>query len=158
MAKTHGPALRWLQKAVATLLFAGYSPVAPGTAGSAVTAAAYFFLCPELQPVHWLLLLAGSFAVAVYAAHGMAREWGPDPGPVVVDEAVGFLTTMAFLPASPGVVLGGFLVFRVLDIVKPPPARQLEGLPGGWGIVLDDVMAGVYGNLVLRAILALLPA
>ena len=93
----------------------------------------------------------GSFAVAVYTSGFMAREWGPDPGPVVIDELVGYLVSVAFLPHSIWIAVAGFFLFRVLDIWKPPPARRLERLPGGWGIVLDDVSAGIYCQLILWA-------
>jgi phosphatidylglycerophosphatase A len=140
-----------LHKFVATLFYSGFAPVAPGTAGSAVAAVLYFFGCASLGAVGWLVLLAVAFAVGVRTASVMAAEWGEDPGPVVIDEGVGFLFTVALLPHGAGVAIAGFLVFRVLDIFKPPPARQAESLPGGWGIVVDDVVAGIYGNLLLRA-------
>lgn len=90
-------------------------------------------------------------AVAVVAAGAEARARGAeDPGPVVIDEAAGYLFSVAFLPHGPAMALAGFLLFRVFDILKPPPARQLERLHGGWGIVLDDVAAGIMANAVLR--------
>jgi len=98
-----------------------------------------------------MLLLLGSFAVAVYTAGVMARDWGPDPGPVVIDELVGYLVSVAFLPHSIWIAVAGFFLFRAFDIVKPPPARRLERLPGGWGIVMDDVAAGLYCQLILWA-------
>ena len=116
-----------------------------------MTAVGYYFLCPSLTAVQWILLLVGSLAVAVYTAGVMARDWGPDPGPVVIDEFVGYLVSVAFLPHSIWIAVAGFFLFRALDIVKPPPARRLERLPGGWGIVLDDVAAGVYCQLILWA-------
>ena len=64
---------------------------------------------------------------------------------------MGFLFAVAFLPPDVGTAIAGFFVFRALDIVKPPPARQLEALPGGWGIVADDVVAGLYSNAVIRS-------
>ena len=97
----------------------------------------------------------GRFFIAVYAAQAMERKWGKDPSRVVVDEAVGFLVTVAFLPPGLATASAGFVLFRIFDIAKPPPARRLESLPGGWGVVMDDVAAGVYGNLVLQlAVLA----
>lgn len=118
-----------------------------------MTAVGYYFLCSSLTAVQWMLLLLGSFAVAVYTAGVMARDWGPDPGPVVIDELVGYLVSVAFLPHSIWIAVAGFFLFRAFDIVKPPPARRLERLPGGWGIVLDDVSAGVYCQLILWAAL-----
>ena len=142
--------LESLKKLIATLFFTGYAPLAPATVGSALVAVIYFFFFSSLEVVEWLIVLATIFFVGVYTAHGMEREWGKDPGRVVIDEAVGYLVTVAFLPHSLGLAITGFFVFRILDIAKPPPARQLESLPGGWGIVADDVVAGIYGNLLLR--------
>lgn len=148
-------ALQFVIKAAATLFFSGYTPLAPGTAGSAVVAVLYFYLGSSLGVAEWLVVLATTFVVGVYTAHCMEREWGKDPGRVVIDEGVGYLVTVAFLPHSLGVAAAAFFLFRVFDVVKPTPVRQLERLPGGWGIVLDDVMAGVYGNLLIRIALLL---
>ena len=139
-----------LKKLIATLFFTGYAPLAPATVGSALVAVIYFFFFSSLEVVEWLIVLTTVFFVGVYTAHGMEREWGKDPGRVVIDEAVGYLVTVAFLPHSLGLAIAGFFIFRILDIAKPLPARQLESLPGGWGIVVDDVIAGIYGNLLLR--------
>ena len=76
----------------------------------------------------------------------------PGPGRVVVDEVAGQLATLLATGADLRFALLGFLVFRALDIVKPPPARQFERLPGGWGIMADDLMAGLYGNLILQVV------
>ena len=85
------------------------------------------------------------------ARAGRPRNGARILGRVVVDEGVGFLFAMAFLPPGAGTVIAGFFVFRAFDIVKPPPARQLEALPRGWGIVADDVVAGLYSNVVIRS-------
>ena len=140
-----------LKKIIATLFFSGFAPLAPGTAGSAVAAVIYYFFCASLGVVGWLVVLTAAFFIGVYTADAMAREWGEDPAPVVIDEGVGLLVTVAFLPHSIWTAIVGFFLFRILDIVKPVPARQFERLPGGWGIVADDVAAGVYGNLLIRA-------
>lgn len=125
--------------------------MAPGTAGSAVTAVAYYYLCGSVGLAAWGIILVVVFALAVYAAGAMEEEWGKDPGRVVIDEAIGYLVTVALLPHGMWTAVWGFLAFRFFDVAKPPPIRRLEELPGGWGIVLDDVLAGVYGNLVIRA-------
>ncbi len=150
MASKDRTAAHALKKLIATLFFSGYAPIAPATVGSALVAVIYFFFCSFLGVVEWLIVLTTIFFMGVYVAHGMEREWGKDPGQVVIDEAVGYLLTVAFLPHSLGMAIVGFFLFRVLDIVKPPPARRLERLPGGWGIVVDDVVAGIYGNLLLQ--------
>ena len=81
-----------------------------------------------------------------------------DPGPVVLDEAAGICLTLLFQPFKHGawVFVAGFLAFRLFDITKPPPARQLEKLPAGWGILLDDLAAAVYANLLCQLLLRII--
>lgn len=76
-----------------------------------------------------------------------------DPSSVVIDEFAGIFVVFCFLPLRPGVVIAGFILFRLFDIVKPYPIRFLERVGGGWGIMLDDLLAAVYANLALRVIL-----
>ena len=139
---------------IATVFYAGYSGFAPGTVGSAVALCVYCLL-PPLDAFLWVAFLVPLFFLSVYAAAAGESVWGDDPSPVVIDEFVGYFVTVCALPQSLGVAVAAFFLFRVLDIVKPPPVRQSEALPGGWGIVGDDVLAGVYGNLILRGALAL---
>jgi phosphatidylglycerophosphatase A len=88
----------------------------------------------------------------------MASRLGlKDPGIVVVDEVVGQWVSLLLLPLTPVTVALGFLLFRLLDVVKPWPARDFERLPGGWGIMADDVMAGIYANLLVRVGLLVWP-
>jgi phosphatidylglycerophosphatase A len=147
--------VNFLNKALGTVFFSGYAPLAPGTAGSAVVALLYYCFASQLDAAGWVAALALVFVLAVYTAGALSRQWGDDPGRVVIDEAVGFLATVAFLPHGFWMAVAGFFIFRVLDVLKPPPARRLEALPGGWGIVLDDVAAGVYGNLLIRVALGI---
>ena len=111
----------------------------------------YWLFFPPLGTLAWLGVLLVASAIGVYSAGRAAPEWGDDPGQVVIDEGVGFLFAVAFFPPSAGTVIAGFFVFRAFDIVKPPPARRLETLPGGWGIVADDIVAGLYSNAVIRS-------
>jgi len=137
---------------IATGFYSGYAFVAPGTVGSAVALVIYLLL-PPLSVSAWVLLLGATFAVGVHCSALAEREWGPDPSPVVIDEFVGFFATVFMLPQSVGLAVVAFILFRALDILKPPPARQAEALPGGWGVVMDDLVAGAYANLLLRAAL-----
>ncbi len=146
-----------LARAVATAFGSGYSPFAPGTAGSAVGLLLFWPMAGWKWP--WQLgACVGLFLVGSLAATRVAERVGlKDPGIVVVDEVLGQWVTMAALPFTPATAVGGFLLFRVMDIVKPWPARDLERLPGGWGIMADDVAAGVYAHLALRVGLLVWP-
>ena len=144
-------------RVVATAFGSGYSPVAPGTAGSAVGLLLFWPLAAVGWP--WQLLAAGVLFLVGVAAGGRvaARVGRKDPGIVVVDEVVGQWVTLAALPFTPATAALGFVLFRAADVVKPWPARDLESAPGGWGIMADDVAAGVWAHLALRACLALWP-
>jgi len=143
---------------VATVAYCGYFPIAPGTVGSAAGLLVYALVWWTGSPIVEVGLIAGLFAAGIWAATTAERHFGGiDPGPVVIDEVVGMLITLAFIPVGLSGAIVGFFLFRVFDIVKPYPARRFEQLHGGLGIMADDAMAGVYGNLSLRLILYLLP-
>ncbi len=144
---------------IATFGGIGYFPVAPGTAGSAAGLALVAMLArlPLSRPLHIAVVAAGAagiFALGVWAS-GRAEEFfgRKDPGQVVIDEVVGQM--IAFL-ARPNPswkwLLLGFLSFRVFDVLKPFPAGRAERARGGWGIMLDDVVAGAYALAVLSAL------
>ena len=98
------------------------------------------------------------FAVGVWSATVAERHFGDvDPAPIVLDEVVGTLVTLAFLPVNATGAIVGFLIFRVLDVFKPWPSARFERLPGGLGVMADDGMAAVYGNLALRGLIAVTP-
>ena len=143
---------------LATAGGAGYVPVAPGTAGSAVGVLLYF-LTWQWTLIGQLVLLAVVSGVGVWASSLAARHFkGEDPAPVVIDEVAGQLLTLIVTGGSMVVLVAGFLVFRLLDIVKPWPAGRFEDLPGGFGIMADDLMAGLYGRIVMLAAASLVPA
>ena len=142
-----------LSKLLATWFGCGYFPVGPGTVGSA---AALIIAWAIDQWLSWPPLAFAALAVivtpvGVWAAHRFARSVGAkDPGIIVIDEVLGQWVTLAGAAAFTWKSwLAAFVLFRLFDIVKPPPVRQLEQLPGGMGIVADDLMAGLYGALVL---------
>jgi phosphatidylglycerophosphatase A len=143
--------LNSLERLIVTGLYSGYSHVASGTCGTAVALLTYIFL-PEFSVFGWTFGLVVLFFLSVYTSTKGEAEWGHDPSPVVIDEVMGFFVSVAFLPQSLLVGVLAFFLFRVLDILKPYPAKEAESLPCGWGVVLDDVAAGVYANLILRVI------
>jgi len=106
-----------------------------------------------------LALIVVLFVAGVWSGTEAEHHFGGiDPGPVVLDEVVGMLITLALLPVNVYGALLGFVVFRILDVFKPWPSAQFERLPGGLGVMADDGMAAVYGNLVMRVLLLLAPA
>lgn len=144
---------------IATCGYLGYVPVAPGTFGSAaglvVLAAVRWSGSPALELTVIILL----FAVGVWSANAAERHFGGvDPAPVILDEVVGMLITLAFLPVNITGAVVGFLLFRLFDVVKPWPANRLEAVRGGLGVMADDAMAGVYGNVAMRLLVVVLPA
>ena len=151
--------LRRLGVFIATCAHVGYAPVAPGTFGSAVGLVVYYLVRRQASTAVELGAIALILVVGLWSATEAEHHFGGiDPGPVVIDEVIGMLITLALHPVNVAGATVGFFVFRVLDVVKPWPARRLELLPGGFGVVLDDVMAGVYGNLLMWGLVRLLPA
>jgi phosphatidylglycerophosphatase A len=161
----------FLSRFIATGFFSGYIPWASGTFGTAVGVLIYFIPGVE-SPAILLSLVVIITVVGAITAAQVARVEGhkltktaelakekfqggehtePDPSIVVIDEIAGMLVSLLFLPKTWLVILIAFFAFRFFDIVKPYPARQLERVPNGWGIMLDDVVAGVYANLATHA-------
>ncbi|HEY1213184.1 MAG TPA: phosphatidylglycerophosphatase A [Bryobacteraceae bacterium] len=138
---------------IATWFGCGYFPYGPGTVGSLAAVIIAGALWRYLYDGRlWLLVLILLFSVpAVWASTRTARAMEKkDPGMVVVDEVLGQWVTLLGAPhQTPGTLLVGFLLFRLFDIWKPPPVRQLEKLPEGLGIVADDIAAGIYAALIL---------
>ena len=144
---------------LATFGYVGHFPVAPGSAGSAAALLVFVALRLAGSPALELAVIVVLFAVGCWAGAVAERHYGrTDPGFVVLDEVVGMLLTLVLIPVSWSGALIGFFLFRGFDIVKPFPARQCERLHGGLGIMADDAVAGIYGNLALRLVLYAVPA
>ncbi len=143
---------------ISTVGYAGYFPIAPGTIGSAAGLLVYLVVWWTQSAIVEVGLIAVLFALGVWAGTTAERYFGGiDPGPVVIDEVVGMLITLLFIPVGISGAAAGFLLFRIFDIIKPYPAGRLEALHGGLGVMADDAMAAVYANLSLRAVLWLFP-
>ncbi len=133
----------------------GKLPVAPGTWGAALAALMAVPLIWVDSNLARFVLIAAAITFSFICAKAVdmfADEWGEDPGFVVADEMVGMWLTLVGNPLTLGNYAIGFLLFRFFDIAKPLGVRRLESIPGGWGVVLDDVLAGVYANIVLQLI------
>jgi phosphatidylglycerophosphatase A len=134
---------------VGTTLGTGFFPIAPGTVGSFVAVLALFF-APVLPLSFLIAIILASFLIGVWAAGRCEKIWGKDPGRVNWDEVVGQMITLLWVPKILTFYAAGFLLFRFFDIVKPSPVRNAEKLPGGWGIMMDDVFAGIYAAICLQ--------
>jgi len=146
--------VRRLLRHIATLGPCGWAPVAPATVGSAVVAAIGWFLpVPPLWVT--LALLAAGTLVAVWVSGVAEAELGHDAHPIVADEAVGQTLALLWVPHHWIAFTLSFLLFRVLDVWKPLGAREVQRLPGGWGIVADDVLAGIYACGAFHGLAAL---
>ena len=144
--------LGWL---VGTGLGSGLFPIAPATAGSLVAVTIYYFLPDALfsgDSLGFYLLIALGFLAGIWATGTLIRPGDHDPRRAVWDEFIGMWTTCLFLPTELLWLGAAFLCFRVLDVLKPWPIRRLERLPGGLGIMADDLLAGAYGAVLLNAI------
>jgi phosphatidylglycerophosphatase A len=144
-----------LRLAIVSCGYLGLSPVVPGTVGTLGGVAIAWALASSEQYLLWSLVVCA----VLYAVGRSLGAWseayarGKDPGFFVLDEVIGYLLTVLWVrgPSLATLTLG-FFVFRFLDIVKPPPARRLERMGGGDGILLDDVMSGLYGLAVMAAV------
>jgi phosphatidylglycerophosphatase A len=133
----------------------GWLPIAPGTWGTGVAILMAWPLCYVYPPYTWIILTVFSilfFWIGVKGSDLVADQWGKDPKQTVIDEMVGTWITLLGGPLTWPHLLLGFFLFRFFDIAKPLGVRRIENIPGGFGVMLDDVMAGVYANLVIQVI------
>jgi phosphatidylglycerophosphatase A len=150
--------MRRLALFISTCGYVGYAPFAPGTFGSAAGLGVFYAVRSTGSTAVELVTIALLFAVGIWSGTRAEHHFGGvDPGPIVLDEVVGMLITLCLLPVNPTGAFVGFLVFRVLDVIKPFPSARFEKLPGGLGVMADDGMAAIYGNLVMRALIAVAP-
>lgn len=144
----------WYVNLFASGFLTGFFPVATGTAGSLLAVGIYMIPGFEhpfvIMPACAVVLLFGSNAAAV-----MERRYGHDPAEVTIDEVLGMWLSLVLVPKSLAAAVIAFLIFRVLDIVKPWPARKFDDVRGGMGIMMDDVVVGVYTNLIVHGIVRL---
>jgi phosphatidylglycerophosphatase A len=141
--------MRSIFKHIATLGPVGFVPLAPGTLG---TLAALVFVAITNLPVPLYLVLTAAVTVIGIYASGVVEEITDekDPGCIVIDEVAGYLVSMTFLPATVFYLVSSFILFRIFDILKPPPLDRLQRLKGGTGVMADDILAGIYTNIVLQ--------
>ena len=148
--------MRRLAVLLATGLGVGRLPIAPATWASAAMAVLLYFLLPRVTLPEYLALTFAITALAIVVCGPAEKVLGHDAHPIVMDEVAGMMVTMFAAPVTfPGppyaiALLLGFVLFRIFDIGKPPPVGRAQLLPGAWGIVTDDLLAGVYANVGLQ--------
>lgn len=143
---------RRIAEAIATGFGSGLAPIAPATAGSAAALLLFWVLPIRGDSPWWILLVLIGLTLGAWVSHAVQSEAEPDPRRVVVDEFAGMWVTAAFLDKTAWWMLAAFVTFRVLDVAKPWPIRRFERLPGGLGIMADDVAAGILGAGILNGI------
>ncbi len=141
--------MKFLERAIATFLGLGFFPIAPGTLTSLVVVLAYRLSGPaEIPPLVFAAGAIALFFLGTAASTAYSRDLGQrDPGRIVIDEACGQFIALFLVPGGWAPLAVSFFLFRVLDILKPFPIRRLELLPRGWGIMADDVAAGILAGL-----------
>lgn len=139
-----------LLKYTATLGFIGYMPFAPGTWGSLTGLISFILIGPSLQ-TQLLIIIIGALT-GIYASSVAEKAFDEkDSRKIVIDELIGFYVSVFYLPQRPGYLVMAFLLFRFFDIIKPLPIKKLEkALHGGPGVMADDIMAGIYANIILQ--------
>ena len=138
-----------LSRHIATLGFIGYMPKAPGTFGS--LAGLLFITLLPLSDMRLLVFILLLFSLGTWTSDEAERSLGKDSGHIVIDEFCGYLVSVLFMPRIVDYFLAAFVLFRLFDIFKPPPIRWIEKtVPGGAGIMLDDVMAGICANICIQ--------
>ena len=138
-------------KTIGTFFGCGYFPRAPGTFTSLVTVIILWFI-PQVQGVYLLAAAVIVTLTGIPAGTKLEKIWDEDPSRVTIDEAAGMLITLIWIPHSLFLFILGFILFRFFDIAKPFPIDRLQKLHGGVGIMIDDVLAGFYAQVILRAL------
>jgi len=146
-----------LYKTLATGFGSGYSPFAPGTMGALVGCLLLWGASHLLEMTSFPFFQLGFFLIIVFTTilgawvtKQLEVEWGEDPSKVVIDEIIGVWISLFWIPLTWQTLLAGFCLFRLFDIWKPLGIRRLEAIPNGWGVMLDDVAAGIYANICLQ--------
>jgi phosphatidylglycerophosphatase A len=149
-----------IHRLISTCLGIGYTPKGGGTVAAVVGCLAWYFAWAGGNSHLWawqvLVTLVILFA-GVYSAGKMERYWGEDSYRIVIDEVAGMCITLLFVPVRWPYVAIGLVLFRFFDIAKPLYIRRMEHIGGGWGVMMDDVLAGLYANLLLEIVVWIKP-
>lgn len=143
----------FLAKAVASVFFIGYLPLIPGTFGSLAGLGLFYLIKSSGKPVYLLSVLCIAFLGLLTAGRVEKLLNKKDPSCVVIDEVMGMLIALSFMPLNLKIIALGFIIFRILDTFKPFPCQRLQDMHGAFGIMGDDLVAGIYTNAILLLIL-----
>ncbi|HEY4062230.1 MAG TPA: phosphatidylglycerophosphatase A [Puia sp.] len=144
---------------ISTCLGIGYTPKGSGTVAALVCCIAWYFAWRSGNECFWgqTLVTAFIFVIGVWSSGKVEAEWGKDSSKVVIDEVAGMCLSLLFIPVRWQYIVIGLFLFRLFDIAKPLYIRKMEELNGGWGVMMDDMLAGLYSNLILHAIVLFKP-
>lgn len=146
--------INFLEKLIGSGLYSGYSPVASGTAASLVALIIYFI--PHFEQLYIIVPVSIIFFLyGIPLGTKFEKIYGKDPKQCTIDEFIGMWISLIALPKTIGIALSAFFVWRILDIIKPPPARKLEKINGGFGIMIDDVVSAIYTLLIMHVVVYL---
>jgi len=140
-----------VEKALGSTLFSGYIPFASGTFSSAV-AFAFYWIPGFEKPLILIPLILFFSLIGIFIGFRFEKTYGKDPSQCTIDETVGMWISLLFLPKQIIITVIAFFIWRLLDIIKPFPARQSEKLPGGFGIVTDDIISAIYTSIIMNLI------
>ncbi|MBS4033778.1 MAG: phosphatidylglycerophosphatase A [Ignavibacterium sp.] len=144
--------IRLFEKIIGSVFFTGFIPIASGTFGSFAALLIYFI--PGFELIYVIIpITILTFTIGVYISNKFEKVYGKDPAECTIDEVVGTWIALILLPKTIGIALTSFFIWRILDIIKPPPARQSEKLKGGWGIMMDDVISGFYTLIMMHILI-----
>jgi len=144
-----------IHRAVASVMGVGFLPVAPGTWASLLGVALWYTaqaVFPSFGTIQWFLVLA-CIAAGLVSIQSVSKAWGADPSQVVIDELAGIWISCLMLPHQPAVLFAAFVFFRGFDILKPMGIRKMESIKGAPGVLLDDILAGLYANVCVQVLL-----
>jgi phosphatidylglycerophosphatase A len=146
-----------VHRLISTCLGIGYTPKGGGTIAAMACCLCWYFarVGKDMYGYGPVLVTALILAAGVWSANKMEEHWGEDSYKIVIDEVAGMCLTLLFVPVRWPYILCGLLLFRFFDIAKPLYIRKMESFHGGWGVMLDDVLAGIYANIVLQVIVAI---
>lgn len=151
---------RFFRNLLVSFCFIGYIPYAPGTMASIVAALLYYFVLPELSVPENLLFLLCIIAFSLIflpLIYKTEKEQGSDSQTIVIDEVIGYAVAVLFLPHTISVAIYALILFRIFDIIKPPPIYQVQSLPHGVGVIADDIVAGIYSNIIIQVLYLISP-